>query len=50
MKNNIVVNNKTILVASDGRWALNIQDGSTGNHLYNNILWNARTLAPDPSI
>ncbi len=39
-KNNIVVNN-TILVASDGRWALNIQDGSTGNHLYNNILWNA---------
>jgi parallel beta-helix repeat protein len=38
-KNNIVINN-TVLVASDGRWALNIQNGSTGNKAYNNILWN----------
>lgn len=37
---NVVVNN-TVLVASDGRWALNIRDGATGNHVYNNILWNA---------
>jgi hypothetical protein len=35
--NNIVVNN-TIVVAGDGRWALNIKNGSTGNHAYNNIL------------
>ncbi|MFO0591972.1 MAG: right-handed parallel beta-helix repeat-containing protein [Polyangiaceae bacterium] len=38
-KNNVVVNN-TIIVASDGRWALNIQQDSTGNHVYNNILLN----------
>lgn len=31
----------TVLVASDGRWALNIQDGSGGNIVRNNILWNA---------
>jgi parallel beta-helix repeat protein len=37
--NNIVVNN-TVLVASTGRWALNIQNGSTGNVAYNNILYN----------
>lgn len=37
---NRVVNN-TVFVASNGRWALNIQDGSTGNHVYNNILLNA---------
>ena len=35
--NNLVVNN-TIFVAADGRWAMNIQDGSTGNTLLNNIL------------
>ena len=39
-KNNVVVNN-TILVASNGRWAINIQNASTGTHLYNNILGNA---------
>ena len=38
-KNNVVVNN-TIVVAADGRWALNIQQDSTGNKVYNNILWN----------
>jgi hypothetical protein len=34
-----VINN-TIVQASDGRWALNIQDGSTGNTVLNNILYN----------
>ena len=33
---NLVVNN-TVLVASDGRWAMNIQDGSSGNTLRNNV-------------
>jgi parallel beta-helix repeat protein len=37
--NNLVVNN-TIVVASDGRWAVNIKNGSTGNTLRNNILYN----------
>lgn len=36
--NNLVVNN-TIVQPSDGRWAINISDGSTGNTLRNNILW-----------
>jgi Ca2+-binding RTX toxin-like protein len=39
--NNNVVANNTVLVASDGRWALNIQDGSTGNRVYNNVFHNA---------
>jgi hypothetical protein len=34
---NKVINN-TIVMASDARWAINIQDGSTGNTLRNNIL------------
>src|SRR5262249_8146009 len=37
---NLVVNN-TVLVASDGRWALNIQNASTGNTVYNNIFYNS---------
>lgn len=37
--NNLVINN-TIVQASDGRWAINIRDGSTGNTLRNNILYN----------
>ena len=51
-KNNVVANN-IILVAADGRWALNIREGSTGNKLYNNILWNQHSfrgsidIAPD---
>jgi parallel beta-helix repeat protein len=36
---NVVANN-TILVASNGRWALNIRDGSTGNTAVNNIFYN----------
>lgn len=36
---NQIVNN-TVIVASNGRWALNIQNGSTGNTVRNNILYN----------
>ena len=36
---NLVANN-TVLVAADGRWALNIQSGSTGNTVRNNIFYN----------
>jgi parallel beta-helix repeat protein len=36
---NVIVNN-TIIIASDGRWAVNIQDASAGNLVYNNILLN----------
>ena len=35
---NRVIGN-TIHVASDGRWAINIQDGSTGNSVVGNTLW-----------
>jgi len=38
--NNVIVNN-TVLVASDGRWCVNINTGSTGNTLFNNIFYNA---------
>jgi parallel beta-helix repeat protein len=34
---NLVVNN-TIIMASDGRWAVNIQDASSSNKVFNNIL------------
>lgn len=37
---NQVINN-TVRMASDARWAVNIQDGSSGNILRNNILLNA---------
>ena len=36
---NRVLNN-TVLIASDGRWALNIQDGAANATARNNILWN----------
>jgi hypothetical protein len=36
---NTVINN-TILMPSGSRWALNIQDASSGNHFINNILLN----------
>jgi len=51
-KNNLVVNN-TVVVASDGRWALNISGGSTGNRVVNNVLFSnqsfrgAITITPD---
>ena len=41
-KNNLVVNN-TILMAADGRWALNVNQASTGNKIRNNIFF---TLHP----
>jgi len=37
--NNLIAHN-TITMASDGRWALNIQSGSTGTSVVNNILHN----------
>ncbi len=40
---NVVVNN-TVHVASDGRWALNIQNGSTNNVVRNNILFNQHSF------
>jgi parallel beta-helix repeat protein len=39
---NQVINN-TVRMASDARWAINIQDGSTGNTLRNNILLHPNT-------
>ncbi len=36
---NRVLNN-TVLIASNGRWALNIQDGAANTTARNNILWN----------
>ena len=36
---NVVVNN-TVVQASDGRWALNIQNASTSNLVLNNVLYN----------
>src|SRR6266404_388368 len=38
--NNLVVNNTIIVAGDTGRWAVNIKDGSTGNHVLNNILYN----------
>ncbi len=38
-KNNLVVNN-TVVQAPDGRWALLMENGSSGNTLLNNILLN----------
>jgi hypothetical protein len=40
--NNVVVNN-SIVMATDGRWALNIQNASTGTQALNNILLNLNT-------
>ncbi len=41
--NNLVAHN-TILQASDGRWAINITNASTGNRVFNNILYNAHSF------
>jgi hypothetical protein len=38
-KDNVVVNNNTILMASDARWAVGIKNGSTGNTVLNNVLY-----------
>ena len=37
---NLVINN-TVVVASTGRWALNIQDESSDNKVFNNIFFNS---------
>jgi hypothetical protein len=41
--NNVVVNN-TIINPADARWCVNINGGSSGNHVRNNILYNAHTF------
>lgn len=48
-KNNIIANN-TILQPADGRWALNIMDGSTGNKVFNNIFYSAHSFRGSISI
>ncbi len=42
-RNNQVLNN-TIVMASDARWAINIQNASTGNVVRNNILFNQQSF------
>ncbi len=42
-KNNLVINN-TIIGPSDGRWVVYIQNGSTGNTLYNNIFYSEHSF------
>lgn len=48
-KNNQVLNN-TILQPSDGGWAVNIQGGSTGNTVRNNILLNQQSFRGSISV
>ena len=48
-KNNVIANN-TILMASDAKWAVSIRDGSTGNALYNNILYSDHAYRGSVSI
>jgi hypothetical protein len=40
---NLVVNN-TVVMPSNGRWCITIGDGSTGNRVFNNILWNEHSF------
>jgi Right handed beta helix region/Divergent InlB B-repeat domain len=42
-RNNQILHN-TIVMASDARWAINIQNASTGNVLRNNILFNQHSF------
>ena len=46
---NVVVNN-TVLQPSDGRWALNISDGSTNNTAFNNIFYSTHAFRGSISI
>ena len=46
---NQVLNN-TVVMASNGRWALNIQDGSTGNQVRNNVFYNLHPFRGSISI
>jgi parallel beta-helix repeat protein len=41
--NNVVAHN-TIVQAADGRWAVNITNGATGNTVLDNILYNAHSF------
>ena len=45
VNNTISIVNNTVVQAEDGRWALNIQNGTIGSAIYNNIL-----LHPNRSI
>lgn len=42
--NNNSIYQNTVIVASDGRWALNMKDGSSQNRVYNNVLLNNNSL------
>lgn len=42
-KNNLVIGN-TVVMATNGRWAININTGSTGNTLRNNVLYNLHSF------
>ena len=42
-RDNQILNN-TIVMASDARWAINVQNASTGNVLRNNILFNQQSF------
>jgi parallel beta-helix repeat protein len=46
---NLVINN-TVVQASDGRWALNIRDGSTTNTVLNNIFYNHHSFRGSISV
>jgi len=46
---NLVVNN-TIIMASDARWAVNIQNASSSNKVFNNILLNTNAARGSVSI
>lgn len=46
---NVICNN-TVLVADDGRWALNIKNGSTGNRVRSNVLYNYHSFRGSISI
>jgi hypothetical protein len=46
---NKVLNN-TVIVANNGRWALNIRDGSTANTAYNNIFYNYHSFRGSISV
>lgn len=47
--NNVVVNN-TILQPADGRWALNVSDGSINNKVFNNIFYSAHSFRGSISV
>lgn len=46
---NVIVNN-TILQPSDGRWALNVSDGSTNNKVFNNIFYSTHSFRGSISV